>query len=53
MRRDSRADFRRLRYPDHARETLVLWKTDYSTVRRHSALGNLPPAIYAALDAPT
>jgi putative transposase len=37
---------------DHAREALVLWKDDYNTVRPHSALGNLPPAIYAKLDVP-
>ena len=37
---------------DHAREALALWKDDYNTVRPHSALGNLPPAIYAMLDAP-
>jgi putative transposase len=37
---------------DHAREALVLWKDDYNSVRPHSALGNLPPAIYAKLDVP-
>jgi len=37
---------------DHARETLALWKDDYNTIRPHSSLGNLPPAIYAMLDAP-
>lgn len=37
---------------DHARETLALWKDDYNTIRPHSSLGNLPPAIYATLDAP-
>ena len=37
---------------DHAREALVLWKDDYNTVRPHSALGNLPPTIYAKLGVP-
>lgn len=37
---------------DHAREALALWKDDYNTVRPHSALGNLPPAIYAKLNVP-
>ncbi len=37
---------------DHARETLALWKDDYNTIRPHSSLGNLPPAIYAMLDVP-
>jgi putative transposase len=37
---------------DHARETLALWKDDYNTIRPHSSLGNLSPAIYATLDAP-
>lgn len=36
----------------HAREVLALWKDDYNTVRPHSSLGNLPPAIYAMLDVP-
>ena len=31
----------------HAREALANWKDDYNTVRPHSALANLPPAIYA------
>ena len=35
----------------HAREMLALWKTDYNMVRPHSAIGNLPPAIYAKLNA--
>jgi putative transposase len=34
---------------DHAREMLAIWKDDYNTVRPHSALGNVPPAIYAKL----
>ena len=29
----------------HAREALAIWKDDYNTVRPHSALGNLPPAV--------
>lgn len=36
----------------HARETLADWKNDYNTLRPHSRLGNLPPAIYAKLSAP-
>jgi len=28
------------------------WKEDYNTVRPHSAIGNLPPAIYAKLSDP-
>jgi putative transposase len=32
---------------DHAREALCDWKDDYNTVRPHSALGNVPPALYA------
>lgn len=31
----------------HARALLEAWKHDYNTVRPHSALGNLPPAVYA------
>ena len=34
---------------DHAREMLAIWKDDYNTVRPHSALGNVPAAIYAKL----
>jgi putative transposase len=37
---------------DHAREALADWKDDYNTVRPHSAIGNLPPAIYAQLSDP-
>jgi putative transposase len=37
---------------DHARQALALWKNDYNTFRPHSALGNVPPAIYAKLSAP-
>jgi putative transposase len=36
----------------HAREALAAWKNDYNTLRPHSRLGNLPPAIYAKLAAP-
>lgn len=37
---------------DHAREALADWKDDYNTVRPHSAIGNVPPAIYAILNDP-
>jgi len=37
---------------DHAREALTEWMTDYNIVRPHSAIGNLPPAIYAKLSDP-
>jgi putative transposase len=33
----------------HVREALAIWKDDYNTVRPHSAIANLPPAIYAKL----
>ncbi len=36
----------------HAREALATWKDDYNTVRPHSAIGNVPPAIYAKLSDP-
>jgi putative transposase len=36
----------------HARAELATWKDDYNEVRPHSAIGNLPPAIYATLSAP-
>jgi putative transposase len=36
----------------HAREALADWRDDYNTVRPHSAIGNLPPAIYAKNSAP-
>jgi len=36
----------------HAREALNAWKHDYNTVRPHSGLGNLPPAVYARLSDP-
>jgi len=31
------------------REALEAWKDDYNTVRPHSGVGNLPPAVYARL----
>ncbi|ABQ39534.1 IS3 family transposase [Bradyrhizobium sp.] len=37
---------------DHAREALALWMDDYNTVRPHSAIGNVPPALYAKLSDP-
>jgi transposase InsO family protein len=37
---------------DHARDALADWKDDYNTVRPHSAIGNVPPAIYAKLNDP-
>jgi putative transposase len=36
----------------HVREALAVWKDDYNTFRPHSALGNLPPAVYAKNSAP-
>ena len=33
----------------HARAELADWKDDYNTIRPHSAIGNLAPAIYAKL----
>jgi putative transposase len=36
----------------HARSELEAWKEDYNTVRPHGSLGNLPPTIYANLNAP-
>jgi putative transposase len=35
-----------------ARALIEAWRVDYNTVRPHSRLGNLPPAIYATLGAP-
>jgi putative transposase len=35
----------------HARAALAAWKDDYNTVRPHSGIRNLPPAIYAKLSA--
>lgn len=37
---------------DHDREALADWKNDYNTVRLHSAIGNVPPAVYAKLSDP-
>jgi putative transposase len=36
----------------HARLALAEWKSDYNTLRPHSRLGNLAPAIYAKLSVP-
>jgi putative transposase len=36
----------------HAREALATWRDDYNTVRPHSAIGNVPPAVYAKLSDP-
>lgn len=36
----------------HARLALAEWKNDYNTLRPHSRLGNLAPAIYAKLSVP-
>ena len=36
----------------HARAVLADWKDDYNTIRPHSGLGNLPPAVYAKRSAP-
>ena len=36
----------------HARTALAVWRLDYNTVRPHSSLGNLPPALYAKLSSP-
>ena len=36
----------------HVREALTIWKDDYNTIRPHSTLGNLPPAVYAQISAP-
>jgi putative transposase len=41
-----------LRSLDHARQALSDWKNDYNTIRPHSAIGNLPPALYANLNDP-
>ena len=37
---------------DHARLALAAWRDDYNTVRPHSAIGNVPPAVYAKLGVP-
>jgi putative transposase len=36
----------------HVRKALAIWKDDYNTIRPHSALDNLPPAVFAKLSAP-
>jgi putative transposase len=36
---------------DHARDKIAARVDDYNTVRPHSAIGNLPPATYAKLNA--
>ncbi len=36
----------------HTREALAIWKDDYNTVRPHSAIGNVPPVVYAKLSDP-
>jgi len=36
----------------HARIALAAWRLDYNTIRPHSGLGNLPPAVYAKLSDP-
>ena len=36
----------------HARAVLADWRDDYNTVRPHSGLGNLAPAVYAKRSAP-
>ena len=36
----------------HARVMLAAWKDDYNTIRPHSGLGNLAPAVYAKLSVP-
>ena len=37
---------------DHARAALARWKDDYNTLRPHSGIGDLPPALYAKISAP-
>jgi len=36
----------------HARVAMAAWKDDYNTVRPHSGIGNMTPAISAKLSAP-
>ena len=36
----------------HARKALAEWKDDYNRILPHSAIGNVPPAIYAMLSGP-
>jgi putative transposase len=37
----------------HARSALARWQDDDNDVRPHSAIGNLPPALYATLSTTT
>ena len=37
----------------HARQELTNWRVDYNQERPHSSIGNLPPAAYAKLSAPS
>jgi Integrase core domain len=47
------ADRTSIRYRSiNVRTALAIWKKDYNTVRPHSALGNLPPAVFAKLSVP-
>lgn len=36
----------------HARVALADWRADYNDFRPHSAIGNMPPALYAKFSAP-
>ena len=36
----------------HVRDALAIWQDDYNTIGPHSALDNLPPAVFAKLSAP-
>jgi putative transposase len=36
----------------HARQVLATWRDDYNTVRPHSGIANLTPALFAKLNAP-
>jgi putative transposase len=36
----------------YARAALAAWRLDYNTIRPHSSLGNLAPAVYATLSSP-
>jgi len=37
---------------DHAREVIEAWRRDYNEVRPHSALDNVPPAVFAVAAQP-
>jgi len=37
---------------DSSRQALRACKEDYNTVRPHSAIGNVPPAVYAVISTP-